>query len=281
MRNFEKWIGQFRDHISDFGYFVDFEKVYKNIEKVKVELNILNSLIGSKSIENDFLLLLKKYPEISKCVPLLLAVRGYEIKVMCDGENHQFDFRYCSDVNKCSYFMRETGLFNLIANRLIGDLVDYVTGVEVGLDTNARKNRGGKSMEKVVEEHIKRAGFLDYHTQMPISKVETEYKLDLSALSNKGKSVKKFDFVIKTENCVYAVETNFYASGGSKLNETARSYKMITLQAKDIDGFCFVWITDGNGWKTAKNNLEETFDVLDKMYNLIELEDGILSRVIL
>jgi type II restriction enzyme len=176
--------------------------------------------------------------------------------------------------------MRESGLFNLIANRIVGDLVDYTTGVEVGLDSNGRKNRGGKLMESVVEAHIIAAGITGFHKEMTIRGIEDNWGTDLSVISNKGKTVKRFDFVIKTSSCIYAIETNFYTGSGSKLNETARSYKSIAQAAKEIKGFRFIWITDGSAWKTARGNLEETFDILDDIYNLTELEAGILSKVI-
>ena len=53
-RNFEEWIKTFRQSINEYNYYTDFEKVYKNVEKLKIEINILNSLVGSKNIEKDF-----------------------------------------------------------------------------------------------------------------------------------------------------------------------------------------------------------------------------------
>lgn len=179
-------------------------------------------------------------------------------------------------------FMRKTGLFILISERLINNLVDYVTGVEVGLDSNGRKNRGGHLMEDLVEDYLIKAGFkrnVDYYKEMYLSDVEKKWNLNLSSISNQGKAKKRFDFVIKKGETVYAVETNFYSSQGSKLNETARSYKAIALESKDIDGFTFVWFTDGQGWHSAKHNLEETFDVLDNMYCIADLENGIIEKL--
>jgi len=284
MRDFKIWLSQFKTSISDFGYYIDFKKVYRNIENFKVGLNIMNSLINSKTIEKDFRELAKNYPEIIKCIPLLLAIRGHEVFIIHEKKDYIFNFSKCDNVDDCVLFMRESGLFDLISNHIINNLVDYATGVEVGLDSNGRKNRGGTLMENVVEAHIKAAG-LTYQKEMYLSDIEKKWGLDLSSLSNKGKSKKKFDFVIKTNSMVYAVETNFYSGGGkskggSKLNETARSYKLIAQESKKIDGFKFVWITDGTAWKTARNNLEETFDVLDDVYNLSELESEILTKVI-
>ena len=114
---------------------------------------------------------------------------------------------------------------------------------------------------------------------MKIKDIEKKFHLDLSAISNKGKTVKRFDFVIKTEHAVYGIETNFYASSGSKLNETARSYKQISQEAQKINNFTFVWFTDGKGWLDARNNLEETFDAMEHLYNINDMENGIIKEV--
>ena len=154
--------------------------------------------------------------------------------------------------------------------------------METGLDSNGRKNRGGHLMENLVESYIIKAGFkkdVNYFKEDYISNIEKRFNIDLSAISNQGKAEKRFDFVVKTDNMIYAIETNFYTGGGSKLNETARSYKTLALEAATIDSFTFVWFTDGLGWKSARNNLEETFDVMEHIYNIKELENGIISKV--
>ena len=174
------------------------------------------------------------------------------------------------------------GLFNLLENRIINSLIDYATGVETGLDSNGRKNRGGHLMEDLVESFIKKAQFekeKNYFKEMYIHEITDRWGIDLSAISNQGKTEKRFDFVVKTDNMIYGIETNFYGSGGSKLNETARSYKTLALEADTIDEFTFVWFTDGKGWKSARNNLEETCDVLQHVYNIQDLEDGIMERI--
>lgn len=288
-KNFTEWLGNFRNSISDYKYYINFEKIYKNIDRIKVELNILNSLIGSKDIENEFIKLIKNYPEIIKCIPILLAVRLNEI--YCQDDNGGFLYKFNSlqniedesmHYNNYVYFMQETGLFDLLKNHIVNNLIDYVTGVETGLDSNGRKNRGGHLMENLVESYIKKAGFRkneNYFKEMYISEISAKWDIDLSNLSNKGKMEKRFDFVIKTSSMIYAIETNFYSRGGSKLNETARSYKTLAVESQGIDGFTFVWITDGKGWFSAKNNLEETFDIMENIYNIKELEDGIINEV--
>ena len=283
-RDFNTWLSGFRDSISDYAYYVNFEKVYRNVEAIKVELNILNSLIGSKDIENDFEKLVTEYPGILKCIPVLLAVRANEIYAIDSDGEFTYNFKNPNlSIEQYKIFMRKTGLFNLIESHIVNNLVDYATGVETGLDSNGRKNRGGHLMENLVESYIKKSGFVKdktYFKEMYIYEICEKWNIDLSAISNQGKMEKRFDFVIKTADMIYGIETNFYASSGSKLNETARSYKQLSQEADTIDGFSFVWFTDGKGWNSAKNNLEETFDVMEHIYNIDDLENDIIKTLI-
>lgn len=282
-RNFDEWLGKFRPSISGYDYYIDFDKVVRNVEEIKVELNILNALIGSKNIDEDFEKIVAKYPETLKCIPLLLAVRDSEIYAQDEEGAFLYNFKKMNySVEQYKIFMRKTGLFDMIANHLVNNLVDYALGVETGLDSNGRKNRGGHQMENLVEKYIVTEGFIkdkNYFKEMYLKDIETKWSIDLSALSNQGKARKRFDFVIKTENMIYAIETNFYASSGSKLNETARSYKMLSQEADTIDRFTFVWFTDGTGWNNAKGNLRETFEVMDTIYNIYDMENGIMKEI--
>jgi len=284
-RDFNEWLGKFKQSISDYTYYVDFDKIYRNVDKVKVELNILNSLIGSKNIEDEFKNIILKYPETLECIPLLLAVRSNEIFVKDVINEYLFKFdKMVYSIKDYIRFMRESGLFELLQNHIINNLYDYVLGVEVGLDSNGRKNRGGHLMENLVESYIVKAGFRKgetYFKEMYLKDIEKKWNLDLSAMSGNNVSTKRFDFVIKTNNQVYVIETNFYggSGGGSKLNETARSYKMLAQESKLVDGVTFIWITDGTSWKSARKNLEETFNELDTIYNINDLENGIIEKL--
>ena len=283
-RDFNEWLSEFRESISNYKYYIDFEKVFRNVDKIKVELNILNSLIGSKNIKEDFKNIISKYPETLKCIPILLAVRSSEIYAIDFEGEYKYNFKNLNySLEQYEIFMEKTGLFELIQNKIINNLLDYVTGVETGLDSNGRKNRGGHLMEDLVESFIYKAGFKKdetYFKEMYISQIQKKWRVDLSSVSNTGKTEKRFDFVIKTKKQIYVIETNFYASSGSKLNETARSYKTITKEIEEIDDVTFIWFTDGIGWKNAKNNLEETFDVLEHLYNINDLENDIITKVI-
>jgi len=283
MRDFSKWLSNFKSSISNYGYYVDFEKVHKNVDKIKVELNILNSLIGSPNIEADFDEIIKRYPETLKCIPLLLAVRENEIFAIDSDGEYNYNFKQANySIEQYKVFMRKTGLFDLLTKRIVGNLVDYATGVETGLDSNGRKNRGGHLMENLVETYLTNAGLVKnetYFKEMKIGDIEKKWGINLSALTNDGQTVKRFDFVVKTEATIYGIETNFYTSSGSKLNETARSYKNIALEAKGISGFVFMWVTDGKGWNSAKNNLAETFGVMEHLYSIADLDAGVMNSI--
>lgn len=286
-REFSPWLKTMKRTIANYSYYTDFEKVYENIDKVKIELHMLNSLVNSKNIETEFEALVRKYPSVLKCIPLLIAVRDDEISTYTDTVGEKtFKFNaqgpLDTEISEYKYFMRESGLFDLLKSHLVSNLVDYSTGVEVGLDSNGRKNRGGHLMEDLVEQALIKAGFrrdVSYFKEMQLSSVEKKWGLDLSALSNQGKTEKRFDFVVKGKELVYLIETNFYTSGGSKLNETARSYKTLALEMKDVVGAKFVWFTDGLGWISARHNLEETFDVLDDLYNINDINKGIMKSL--
>ena len=282
-RNFEEWLNKFRASISGYDYYVNYEKVIENVMKLRIELNILNSLIGSKNIKEDFADIVTRYPETLKCIPLLLAVRGTEIYAQDEEGAFTYNFKEMNySVEQYEKFMEKTGLFDLLSNHLVNNLIDYALGVETGLDSNGRKNRGGHQMENLVEGYIQKAGFIsdvNYFKEMYLSDVEQKWNIDLSALSNDGKARKRFDFVVKTENMIYAIETNFYTGGGSKLNETARSYKMLAQEADGVDGFTFVWFTDGIAWRSAKGNLRETFEVLETIYSIDDIEQGVMKKL--
>lgn len=284
-RNFDDWLNNFIDTVADWTYYTDFPKVYKNVNDIKVELNLLNSLINSNNIEQDFKNLVNKYPEVLKAVPILLAKRGNEIRVVDKGENKNFNFESRNyTIDEYINFMEKTGLFKLLSNHVISDLLDYVKGVEVGLDSNARKNRTGIAMENIVESFIQEAGFtkdIDYFKEMKTSEIKERFGIDLKFSSQiESRAEKRFDFVLKVKDSIYALEVNFYSSGGSKLNETARSYKLLAQEAELINNFKFIWITDGKGWNQARRNLKETFDIMKHLYNINDLNNGILNKII-
>lgn len=279
-RDFNEWISHFRHTIYGYDYYVDFPKVVEHVDSIKVELSMMNSLVGSSNIKEKFIALADKYPEVLKTIPVLIAVREKEIEIMDKSAgtiNYNFNKKNLS-AEEYSVFMEKTGLFDLISKHIISNLIDYVTGVETGLDSNARKNRGGHAMENLVESYLKDAG-CKYFKEMSATSIKKRWGVNISDLTTDSKAEKRFDFVVEHKNKVYGIEVNFYASGGSKLNETARSYKMMATESKQIDRFHFMWITDGGGWHSARNNLKETFNAMEHIYSITDLENGVLKAL--
>lgn len=289
-RNFEEWLAEFDDSIASWKYYTDFDKVYGNVNKIKKELNLLNSLIGSKNIEEDFKELVEEYPKVLQVIPILIAKRENIIIIKDAEKDYYYNFKNMNYlIDDYVLFMRRTGIFDLLENHLIANLFDYVTGVEVGMDTNGRKGRTGDAMEDLVESYLLKAGFVrdfNYFKEYTKTNIIDKWGIDLSHIdeklkgNNKNKNAeKRFDFVVKTENMLYVIETNFYGTQGSKLNETARSYKMIQSEFKNMKDVTFVWFTDGKGWKSARHNLEETFNEMENIYNIEDMKNGIMSKI--
>jgi len=274
--------------IQNLSFFVDWEKVYRGVEKYKIELGILNSLCGSSDIINDFKIILKRYPEVVNVFSLLIGVRGETIQILKDTKDDFFEFVNYNfknkselsdvEVNKYVLFFEETGLFNFIQNKGIQSLKDYSYGVEVGLDTNGRKNRGGSAMELLVEKLITpillshNCSFIVQGTQKEVFK---KWGLHLPL----DKSNRIVDFIINKNGKLIWVETNFYSAGGSKLKSTAGEYKDLFKFCKE-NNIEFVWITDGNGWISTRKPLKETFELTDYLLNLNMIKNGFFEDII-
>ncbi|WP_043885234.1 type II restriction endonuclease [Mycoplasma suis] len=280
-RDFEHWLSQLKVSIENYQYYVDFEKILRNIDEIKIELNILNSLIGSENIESEFRRIISKYPEVLKCIPILLAVRNDEIYITEENKTLLYSFNKTNHSSeKYVEFMRKTGLFDIFQKGLTKNLLDYVLEIEVGLDSHGRKNRVGMLMEKIVEDHIIRVGLIknkDYFKREKL--LDVIEKLKISVKQN-SLLEEEFNFIVNTSNMIYAIKTNFFGSlGGSKLSEIAKNYKTLSLEAKEIENLTFVWITDGKGWNSSKKFLEETFDLMETIFNIYELENGALTNL--
>lgn len=287
-RDFTTWLNTMINSIADWTYYTDFPKCYDHADKIKIELNILSSLIGSHNIEEDFKRLAERYPETLSALPILIAKREKE-NIIVKGTDKDYSFNFKNpnySLDEYVMFLRRSGVFDLLEKHLVANLYDYVLGVEVGLDSNSRKNRTGETMEKLVESFLIDAGLeknKSYFCQMKASDVKSRFGIDLSDIGKANttkKAEKKFDFVIYLKKHLYVCEVNFYSSKGSKLNETARSYKEIALELKGRNDVSFIWITDGQGWFSARNNLKETFNILDDIYNLNDLRNGILKTIL-
>ncbi len=251
--------------------YVDFPKVAANVEAISIKLNQLNYLIGQEDMAKAVKLLWEENPKVFSVLDILIAVRTKDKKKAIDENgNILLVSDYFTSPAQVTKFLNESGLTEVFRKKQIKNLVDYVFGVEVGLDSNARKNRGGHIMEDLV------ANFFDKHGISYEQEVYyTEFPEIVRAL---GADNKRFDFVVKTKDKTYLIEANFYTGGGSKLNEVARSYSELAPKINAVPGFEFVWITDGIGWESARNKLEEAFAHIPCVYNLTNIQEFI-SRV--
>ncbi len=267
---FNTFMSQLKETNQTLGFFCDFDKISQNVKNIEISLNMLNYLIGKPNIEEAVRDIWQRDKTAFNVMDILIAVRDDGKKKVIDslGECVLLKNLFTSPEGVIE-FLNETGLTSLFQSNRIKDLVDYVFGIETGLDSNARKNRSGHIMEDTVED-ILIENSVSYRKEV----YSKEYPLLASAL---GDDEKRFDFVIETEKKVYLIEVNFYSGGGSKLNEVARSYSDIAPKINAIDGFEFVWITDGIGWKSARNKLQEAFNIIPSIYNLTSIQDFLIK----
>ena len=272
-----------------WSYFVNWEKVFENTKKIEMSLNVLNYLIGKDDFDGEFRSLLKANPGVAQAIPALVVRDGnntQRFKILVDYKSKRlvyedYDFTKKNfndeDVERCLAFVKETGLKNLISSRKIKNLVDYMIGVEAGLDSNGRKNRGGHAMENIIEVFISdlcgRKGFR-YLKEANADKIKAELSYDVPI----DRSSRRYDFVIDNGRELFIIETNFYGCGGSKLKSTAGEYRNLfdILKGK----YKFIWITDGCGWKKTARPLRETFDHNDYLLSLSMLEKGVLEHLL-
>lgn len=259
-KQFDVFMSQLKETNATLGFYCDFEKINTNVDAISLKLNQLNYLIGQNDIDAAIRRLWNENKGTFSVLEILIAIRTSDKKkaIMSDGNVRPINSLF-ENVEGVIEYVHSTGLDKVFRNKQIKNLVDYVFGVETGLDTNARKNRSGHLMEKQVASMFEKAN-ITYRQEV----YSTEFP-DLSVL---GEDKKRFDFVIETNRCKYLIEVNFYSSGGSKLNEVARAYSELSPKINAVNGLEFVWITDGIGWNSAKNKLEEAFYAIPNIYNL-------------
>lgn len=261
---FKTFLSQLSETNATLDYFVDFQKVIGNVRKIALKLNQLNYLIGKDNLEEAINELYEENPKVFEVLDILIAVRNKNTKTLDNTGKIVSLENYFSSPKSILEYICETRLVEVFKNKEITNLVDYVFGIEVGLDTNARKNRGGDNMSKAVSLLFDREEV--YYKK----EVNSTLFLDIESL---GVDVKRFDFVIKTKKKTYLIETNFYNTGGSKLNEVARAYSEVAPKINQYENYEFVWITDGQGWFSAKNKLEEVYNIIPNVYNLTTLSE--------
>lgn len=279
---FEYLLSHLKDTIRTYEFFVAWEKVIGNVSKVEVALNILNSLLGKDDVGKRLKTLIKEYPEVVSVIPLLIAVRGSTIKVADMGGDIEYSFSKKKvyndeEINKIVFFAEKCGLLKMISDKSIKNLVDYTVGVEVGLDTNARKNRSGTAMENLTEVYVKaicEKHNFRYLAQATVDKIKSEFGKEVAT----DKADRHFDFAVDTGAKVYLMEVNYYGGGGSKLKSVAGEFNSLFSLVKN-ENTGFIWVTDGEGWLTARRPLLETFNSIDYVMNIKMINEGLLEEI--
>jgi len=267
-QEFEAFMSQLYETNATLEFYTDFMKCNKNVSKIAIKLNQLNYLIGKPNIEKAIQELWDENSKVFSVLDILLAVRTKDKKKALDDEGTpRLIVSYFETVEGVIEYIKQTGLAEVFSNKQITNLVDYVFGVEVGLDTNARKNRSGHIMENIVARIFDKAG-IKYRKEIYYDEFD-------SVKAILGGDKKRFDFVIESSSKTYLLEVNFYSGGGSKLNEVARAYSELSPKINSCKDFEFVWITDGKGWKSAKSKLEEAFYIIPNVYNLTSIKEFI------
>lgn len=267
MKDFERFMSQLSETNTTLGSLTDFEKVSTNVNKIALKLTQLNYLLGKQDLQAAVHDIYEENAKAFEVLDILVAVRSKEKKkvldknyIPCLMEN------YFKDEASIYEFIHETGLENVFRSKQVTNLVDYVFGVEVGLDTNARKNRGGDIMAQAVARRFQ-------ENRIPFQ--QEVYSTEFKEIQSLGTDLKRFDFVIQTRQTIYLIETNYYNGGGSKLNEVARAYSELAPKINQYPSYKFVWITDGQGWWSAKSKLEEAYHLIPHVYNLTSMDEFI------
>lgn len=264
-KDFNLFMSQLKETNQTLDFFCDFDKISANVAEVEMSLNTLNYLIGKDDLDRCVSEIWQRDPKVFEVLGILIAVRDEGKKPVVDNQGNVVLLKsfFKTELNVAT-FLRETGLAEIFHSRRIKNLVDYVFGIETGLDTNARKNRSGHIMEKTVATIFSKSN-IEFRQEV--------YSSEFAELSVLGTDQKRFDFFIETSKKRYLIEVNFYSGGGSKLNEVARAYTELAPKVNSVKGFEFIWITDGIGWKSARNKLEEAYNSIPSIYNLTNIQD--------
>ncbi len=266
---FDIFMSQLKETNATLDFFCDFTKIKNNVDDIAIKLNQLNYLIGQEDLDGAIRKLWHENPKVFSIMDILIAVRKKDKKkVILEDGSVTLISRLFDDVESVIKYIHGTGLDKVLQNKQIKNLVDYVFGVETGLDSNARKNRSGHLMENKIAAIFDKAG-VKYSREV--------YSTIYPELAVLGEDEKRFDFVVETAHTKYLIEVNFYSGGGSKLNEVARSYSELSPKINAVDGFEFVWITDGKGWNSARNKIEEAFYAIPNVYNLTTITEFVNS----
>ena len=287
---FEYLVKTFGDTIKAWDYFVNWEKVFRNTKELEVYLGIWNYLLGKKNFDEEFRFLLKKYPESIQVLPSLVVRDGpgsktYKVLVEALGKKEilLFDFSQPAKseraIEDALFFIKESGLISIFGADGVKNLVDYLIGVEAGVDSNGRKNRSGKAMEAIVEDSIARLTLENPGWKYLAGASQKKIKTEWGITNSTGVASRTFDFAILANQQLFAIEVNVFGSNGTKAKSVAGEFTNLEKKLKS-QGVPLIWITDGMGWLSAEKPLRDAFDSMDYVLNLNLLREGALEATI-
>lgn len=282
----------FHDNLREWGYFVNWNKAFDNTAAHLPLIDKWDVLVSAADFDESFRALLSSNPELAETIPLLLVRDGsgtsqFSIVTETVTANWRLGIRHFdfsrpalteADVELALEFVKKTGLVRIFQNGGVCSVRDYLLGAEAGLDSNARKNRGGDAMSSVVSrilsEHTDEIGG-EFASEMNSAAIKAKWGIVIDNL-NPGR---RFDFVVNARGKLLAIEVNAYGGGGSKLKATAGEYEGLQKEMRGTP-LTFAWITEGAGWKTARRPLRKAFGAIDYLLNLRLIEDGALREIL-
>jgi type II restriction enzyme len=180
------------------------------------------------------------------------------------------------EIERYITFLKTSGLLTLLSQ--LKSVPDYVTGVEVGMDTNARKNRGGMCGVQAIQPFVSQA-------QQKLVGLSVKYEAGYNFLASQGFRIPEsfrgivWDIALWTQSPkprLTVVEVNHYGGSGSKPSAIAREYSARQAEL-DKAGVGFLWVTDGRGWPSMRNPLREAFESIHYIINIRLAKDGLLE----
>lgn len=254
---FNNFLDTFIDTNIKLDDFVDWEKVNSKIKSYRQDLSIFNFLQS----ENEEILKEKinKYwfQNLSSFQKFYILLAGRESNAFLQNKESRFfkDLIF-RNPNEVIEFLKESNLIRLFIGKNKIDFTNYLLGIEVGLDSNARKNRFGTIMENNIAQILKE------------NNIEFVQNYSVDFVKDRKGNKKIFDFKFSKNNKDYYLECNFFNSSGSKINEVTKSYRSINEIFKKEKDINFIWVTDGAGWKKTKSSLKTAFFDIENLFSI-------------
>lgn len=273
-KEFNSWLDTFQPTLATCDYFTDFEKVNHRIKELKPQIKMLKSILKQDDILLAIENTLNEDFSLVSILPLFIAVNTSKVTFIdTNGQYQTISFhKSTNDLSVYMEFINTSGIVDVLKKVKSVGVEKYLFGILVGLDSNRRKNRMGHLAEDKLEEILQKTGN-PYYKEVTLETIKERYNIDISQLSNRKVSSKRFDYIMEKNGELYLFESSYYTSNGSKQNELSRSYTEICKAINNIQGLHFIWVVDGNGWKSSKNALEKAYNVMPDVYNFSELEE--------